>query len=176
VVQSPRSEGGDFEVADEISEEGRQARFAQWEKLGLDAIKQDLATGGYRLVGGPPQVRVLAREWVQMKETELRTVSEVLGLSRNPVLDALRLRTTPLDDILRGEGPGTLNYALQSTAGTIDVAASSSPAKPVSEPPSSKPSAEVFTLKPTVYGVGVDLKELACRVRAWRARRRGKAT
>lgn len=53
---------------EEISEEGRKARFVQWEKLGLDAIKQDLATGGYRLVGGAPQVRALARGWVRMKE------------------------------------------------------------------------------------------------------------
>jgi hypothetical protein len=56
---------------DEISEEGRQARFKQWEKLGLDAIKEDLASGGYRLVGGPPQVRALAREWVRMKDDEI---------------------------------------------------------------------------------------------------------
>lgn len=55
---------------EEISEEGRRARFEQWETLGLDAIKQDLASGGYRLIGGPPQVRELAREWVMMKEKE----------------------------------------------------------------------------------------------------------
>jgi hypothetical protein len=55
-------------AGDEISEEGRKVRFAQWEKFGLDAIRQDLAAGGNRLVGGPPQVRALAREWIQMKE------------------------------------------------------------------------------------------------------------
>jgi hypothetical protein len=55
---------------DEISDEGRRARFEQWEKLGADAVKQDLATGGHRLVGGPPQVPALAREWVRMKEQE----------------------------------------------------------------------------------------------------------
>jgi hypothetical protein len=47
---------------DEISKEGREVRFAQWEKLGLDAIKQDLATGGYRLVGGPPHPFSRSRE------------------------------------------------------------------------------------------------------------------
>jgi hypothetical protein len=47
---------------DEISKEGREVRFAQWEKLGLDAIKQDLATGGYRLVGGPPRPFSRSRE------------------------------------------------------------------------------------------------------------------
>jgi hypothetical protein len=44
---------------DEISKAGRQARFALWEKHGVDAIKHDLLNGGHRLVGGPPQVREL---------------------------------------------------------------------------------------------------------------------
>ena len=38
---------------DEISKAGRQARFALWEKHGVDAIKHDLLNGGHRLVGGP---------------------------------------------------------------------------------------------------------------------------
>jgi hypothetical protein len=56
--------------SDEISPEGRKARFDQWEKLGLDEVKNDLASGGHRLIGGPPQVRALAREWVRVKEAE----------------------------------------------------------------------------------------------------------
>lgn len=52
----------------DISEAGRQARFARWETLGLDQVKADLATGGHRVVGGPPQVRQLAWEWVRQKE------------------------------------------------------------------------------------------------------------
>jgi hypothetical protein len=55
---------------DEISEGGRQARFAQWEKLGLDRVKHDLLNGGHRLVGGPPQVRELAWEWVRREEAK----------------------------------------------------------------------------------------------------------
>jgi hypothetical protein len=48
---------------DDISEEGRTARFQRWEQLGVDVIRTDLeATGGHRFVGGSPAVRALARE------------------------------------------------------------------------------------------------------------------
>jgi hypothetical protein len=56
---------------DEISPEGREARFARWDEIGLDEIKADLLqTGGHRFVGGPPAVRKLAREWVRLREAE----------------------------------------------------------------------------------------------------------
>lgn len=58
----------------EISEKGKQARFARWEKIGVDRIKADLAAGGHGIVGGPPAVRDLAWEWVRMKEAEQREV------------------------------------------------------------------------------------------------------
>ena len=57
-------------MEEEISEAGRQARFSQWEKIGLDEIKDDLRHGGIRFIGGPPQVQQLAREWVRMKEEQ----------------------------------------------------------------------------------------------------------
>jgi hypothetical protein len=60
----------------EISEEGRRARFARWEQLGLDQVKHDLPNGGHRVVGGPPSVRRLAWEWVRMKEAELAKAQE----------------------------------------------------------------------------------------------------
>jgi hypothetical protein len=54
-----------------IDDANRKARFDRWEKLGLDRIKSDLVqTGGNRDVGGPPEVRELAWEWVRMKEAE----------------------------------------------------------------------------------------------------------
>ncbi len=81
---------------DEISEEGRRARFSHWEKLGLDEIEQDLATGGYRLIGGPPQVRALAQEFVRIKKAErMEATIEALRLSRNPTLEAVGLSTNP---------------------------------------------------------------------------------
>jgi len=49
----------------------RKARFERWEALGLDRVKNDLIqTGGIRDVGGPPEVRELAWEWVRIKEAE----------------------------------------------------------------------------------------------------------
>ena len=59
----------------QINEEGRQARFARWEQMGLDRVKADLLSGGHREIGGPPAVRELAWEWVRMKEQE---ASEIL--------------------------------------------------------------------------------------------------
>jgi len=53
-----------------ISEEGKHARFARWEKIGVDRIKADLLAGGHQLVGGPPAVRDLAWKWVRDKEAE----------------------------------------------------------------------------------------------------------
>jgi hypothetical protein len=66
---------------DEISEQGRKERFAQWEHIGVDRIKADLLSGGQTLVGGPPAVRKLAWEWVRMKEQEAeRKAKEIVTL------------------------------------------------------------------------------------------------
>lgn len=54
----------------DISEESRRLRFAQWEAIGLDRIKADLLNGGYWVIGGPPEVRSLAAEWVRLKQAE----------------------------------------------------------------------------------------------------------
>ncbi len=48
----------------------RLARYEQWEKLGLDRVKSDLATGGNRDVGGGVEVKEMAWEWVRMKENK----------------------------------------------------------------------------------------------------------
>ena len=53
---------------DDISEERKAALFQQWEEIGLDIIKLDLANGGHRLVGGPPATRKLAMQWARMKD------------------------------------------------------------------------------------------------------------
>jgi hypothetical protein len=55
---------------DEINEEGKRARFARWEEMGVDRIKADLQAGGHREVGGTRAVRDLAWEWVRKKEAE----------------------------------------------------------------------------------------------------------
>jgi hypothetical protein len=57
---------------DAVSEEGKRARFACWEEIGIDRIKADLLAGGHQLIGGPPAVRELAAEWVRKKEAEQR--------------------------------------------------------------------------------------------------------
>ena len=56
-------------VHQEFSEEGRRARFEQWEKYGVDRLKSDLQSDPYRRVGSGP-VQNLAWEFVRMKEAE----------------------------------------------------------------------------------------------------------
>jgi len=87
---------------DQISELGRQERFARWEQIGVDRTKADLLSGGHALVGGPPAVRELAWEWVRMKEQQAERKAE-----------------------------------------------------------------KIVTLKPTVYGVGIDLRMLSCGLGHW---------
>jgi len=57
---------------DEISAAGRAARFAQWDKLGLERVKADLLQGGTAIVGGTHAVQDLAWEWVNLREAEQR--------------------------------------------------------------------------------------------------------
>lgn len=71
----------------------QSARFEQWEKLGLDRVKNDLmTTGGIRDVGGPQEVRDLAWKWVQMKENQAKaaTSSSQLTLIADSRLAELR--------------------------------------------------------------------------------------
>jgi hypothetical protein len=90
---------------DEISEEGRRARFEQWEEIGVDGIRADLENGGWRVVGGTQAVQDLARKWVRLKEAEQAAAAE-------------------------------------------------------------KP-AEIFTLKPGIWGMHADVKELGRRFFRW---------
>jgi hypothetical protein len=99
-----------FAAPSEISQEGRIARFAEWEKRGVEVIKADLLQGGTRFVGGPPAVRDLAWEWARTKEAERAKISDA------------------------------------------------APANP---------PAELLTLKPTLWGMGIDFKEVGRRVRRW---------
>jgi len=86
---------------DEITEEGRQARFRQWEEIGLDRIKTDLINGGHQLVGGPPAVLRLAWEWVELKEKGPMPAKRDMDLIRDLLLEieagATQFTTYPLD-------------------------------------------------------------------------------
>ena len=83
------------EMAHEFSEEGRKARFEQWEKLGLDRVKSDLQSDPYRRVGSG-DVQNLAWEWVRIKEAEM-------GLKETDREAALRgLYSSSLDEVLSG--------------------------------------------------------------------------
>jgi hypothetical protein len=46
-------------------DEGRRKRLhAKWAEIGEDAIRADMANGGFRHVGGPPEIRQEAQRWL----------------------------------------------------------------------------------------------------------------
>jgi hypothetical protein len=179
-----------------ISQAGRQARFEQWEKLGLDAVKQDLATGGYRLIGGPPQVRALAQEWVRIKEAEQAGGVSTIQADGRELLQAIEratrgtgtpvvieeLRELPMTadraraafHYLKSKGWIEANFSIfyaarLSAAGqdAIEVAAKATASQgQPSSPASPEKPGELLTLKPGIWGMSIDLKE------AWRRLRR----
>lgn len=205
----------------EISEEGRRVRFEQWEGLGLDRVKHDLLNGGHRLVGGSPQVRKLAWEWVRMKEAEAAkgTTSNTNPPAANEAgytMDAERAvyaaieglvsagtraysLSVPMEaeNILVKEGGGRINPADAnrqikaaivglSQDGKIEAHIEQHKDWLIKEPLLEEPTvheaspaltsqaalpaenrAEILTLKPTIWGIGLDLKEAWRRLRAW---------
>lgn len=92
-------------VHQEFSEQGRKVRFRQWEKYGVERLKNDLLTDPYRRVGSGPEQH-LAWEFVHNKEAEQAKANADEG----------------------------------------------------------KPT-EMVTLKPSIHGVGIDLKEVGRRIR-----------
>jgi hypothetical protein len=71
----------------------QNARFEQWEKLGLDRVRSDLTqTGGIREIGGSQEVRDLAWKWVQMKEAKATAIArQQAAASRLTVIADSRL-------------------------------------------------------------------------------------
>ncbi|WP_405232043.1 hypothetical protein [Lentisalinibacter salinarum] len=51
-----------------MEEEAKRRRYKRWEEAGEDAIRADMESGGYRLVGGSPEVRRLAQHWLNEKQ------------------------------------------------------------------------------------------------------------
>ena len=45
----------------------RQRLREQWEQIGEDSIRADMNSGGIVHVGGPPEVRLEARNWLNEK-------------------------------------------------------------------------------------------------------------
>jgi hypothetical protein len=179
----------------EISEEGRKARFAQWEQLGVEAVKQDLATGGFRFVGGPPQVRELAREWVRIKEAGEQAKHQNIQEDAFALLKAIERATRgsavpvileELPDLqmtadearaafhyLKGKGWIKANFApfyaaIISAAGhdAIKEAESAPEHRAAAVTPVAEgKSSELLTLKPGIWGISIDLKEAARQLR-----------
>ncbi len=53
-----------------MDEAKRQRRIERFEQLGEETVRADMNAGGCRVVGGSPEVRQLARDWLAEKECE----------------------------------------------------------------------------------------------------------
>ena len=140
---------------DEISGEGRKARFEQWEKYGADRLKSDLQTDPYRRVGARP-VQDLAWEFVRMKEAEL--VATAASVMRQAAAKEAELVAAAASVIRQASSvsPSIGSVASASLPATPPVSVASR---------SNAQSGEILTLKPGVWGMSVDLKEAARRLR-----------
>lgn len=72
LIRNPEQPTGDWFTISRSGQKLQQqyAREEQWEKLGVDVVKQDLINGGLRFVGGPPDNREAAMEWVRRMENK----------------------------------------------------------------------------------------------------------
>jgi hypothetical protein len=105
-------------------------RIAQWEKLGVDAVEEDLKRehkGGRRLVQGPPGTGVQAHRWVKYKRAQERAEAEQRELELAAVVARHRERNE-------------------------------------ADAPKKR---EVFSLRPSIWGLGIDLKAAWSAARDW---------
>lgn len=87
----------------EMSDAKREARFGRWEKFGLERIKDDLLSGGHKLVGGSLEVRELAWEWVRQKEKEMRNAKSEDVVQLKPTIYGIGIDLKALWRKLRGK-------------------------------------------------------------------------
>lgn len=112
---------------EEITEEGRRARYEYWEQLGLDRVKHDLLNGGYQVVGGGPKVKEMAWEWVRLKEAlpvrmnaayDIEAAKAVYAAIEHLVAAGKRAHSISVPEeatrILVGQGAGTIGQAAAS--------------------------------------------------------------
>jgi hypothetical protein len=100
LIRNPEQPAGDWFT---ISRSGQKllqqhGREEQWEKLGVDVVKHDLMNGGTRFVGGPPENRDAAMEWVRRKENRPPKIAAKPGymaLVSESRLEELRSLSSP---------------------------------------------------------------------------------
>jgi hypothetical protein len=190
-------------VHHEFSEEGRKARFEQWEKYGADRLKNDLQTDPYRRVGSKP-VQDLAWEFVRMKEgaqaEEHNNIQEnalkllkaieraTRGSSAPVVIEQLGDLQMTVDEIksafqyLKDKGLIQANFAIfyaarLSAAGHDAIQQAEMTGVPQQQPATparEEKSSELLTLKPGMWGMNIDLKEVGRRIRRRLQARKGK--
>src|SRR5262249_24320471 len=134
-------------TGDKISEEGRKARFEQWETLGLEAIKADLASGGHRLGGGPPQAQARAPGGGRVKEAAAAAAAR----AENDTCGTMR-------DVVAGRDRSFERAVAAAVAPGDESGNASASATQETRSPSRPAARELLTLKPTFMGMSIDLK------------------
>lgn len=65
-----------------MDDEQKKRRYAKWAEIGEDAIRADMDTGGHRLVGGSPEVRRLAQQWLNERHQSRETRQDELQVKQ----------------------------------------------------------------------------------------------
>ena len=65
-----------------MDDEKKRKRYERWEEIGEDAIRADMESGGYRLVGGSPELRRLAQQWLNEKQQARAAQEETKQVSQ----------------------------------------------------------------------------------------------
>jgi hypothetical protein len=69
-VANRRLDESRAEAPNGFSDSTRAARFARWERVGVELVRADIRNGGRFVVGGGPRTRALADEWLRLKDAE----------------------------------------------------------------------------------------------------------
>lgn len=100
LISNPQQPSGDWFTISRSGDKLLQqyAREEQWEKLGVDMVKNDLMNGGTRFVGGPLENREAALAWVRRKENKppkAPAKPSYMSLVSESRLDELRALKSP---------------------------------------------------------------------------------
>jgi hypothetical protein len=147
-------------------------------------VKHDLQSGGHRIVGGPPQVRALAWEWVRVKEdqqrNDLQETARALGLEATTPAGILRVLGLPAAAASEQAG-SAIDTAeiMKASAASMERAIRQTGSAPApagaDQRAATREQRELLILKPTFMGMGVDLKELGRRLSSVARRHLGKS-
>ena len=59
-----------MKISVRLALEARAAKFARWERVGVELVRANLKSGGYSVIGPGAETKALAKEWLQLKDAQ----------------------------------------------------------------------------------------------------------